>query len=189
MEIAVTCCEFLFPIYHFNISRFLQGSTKLFSFPSVLYRSEKTIKILTKETGNLRRNKTNENGAVEVGEGQLEAAFCPIDDRREINEDLETTKNLNEDNPLEGDTKLDEENTSEGDEPMDGDSTSKEDDALNGWKELRMEVRVIKNNTFSKKRKNLFAVISNSGNNLAGKKGNILSRKIFFIFKSYRTIS
>ena len=70
-----------------------------------------------------------------------------------------------------------------------GDSTSKEDDALNGWKELRMEVRVIKNDTFSKKRKNLFAVISNSGKNLAGKKGNILSRKIFFIFKSYRTIS
>ena len=70
---------------------------------------------MTKETGNLRKNKTNENGAVEVGESELEAAFCPRDDRREVNEDLETNKNLNEDNPLEGDTKLDEENTSEGD--------------------------------------------------------------------------
>ena len=139
MVIAVTFCEFPFPIYHFNNSRFLQGSTKIFSFPKVLHRSEKTSKILTKETGNLQKNKTNENGAVEVGEGELEAAFCPSDDPREVNEDLKTNKNLNEDNPLEGDTKLDGQNTSEVDEPMDGDGTSKEDDALNGWNDERAE--------------------------------------------------
>ena len=80
---------------------------------------------MTKETGKLQKNKTNENGAVEVGEGELEAAICPSDDCREVNKDLETNKNLNEDNALERDTNLDEENRSEGDGPMDEDSTSK----------------------------------------------------------------
>ena len=132
-------CEFPFANYHFYNSRFLQGSTKHFSFLSVLYRSEKTSKILTKETRNLQKNKTNENGAVEVGESELEGVFCPSNDRREVNEDLVTNKNLNEDNPLEGGTKLDEQNTSEGDESMNGDSISKEDDALNGWNDERAE--------------------------------------------------
>ena len=94
---------------------------------------------MTKETRNLQKNKTNENGAVEVGESELEGVFCPSDDRREVNEDLVTNKNLNEDNPLEGGTKLDEQNTSEGDESMNGDSISKEDDALNGWNDERAE--------------------------------------------------
>ena len=105
MEIAVTFCKFPFLIYHFNNKRFLHGSTKFFSFPSVLYRSVKTSEILTRETGNLQKNKTNENGAVDV-EGESEVVFSPSDDRSEVNKDLETNKNLNKDNPLGGDTKI-----------------------------------------------------------------------------------
>ena len=41
MEISVTFCEFPFPIYHFSNSKFLHGSTKKISFPSVLCREEK----------------------------------------------------------------------------------------------------------------------------------------------------
>ena len=71
MEIGATFCEFPFPICYFNNSKFLHGSTKIFSFPSVLYRSKKTRETLTRETGNLEDNKTNDNGAVEVREGEL----------------------------------------------------------------------------------------------------------------------
>ena len=53
MEIAVTFCKFPFPTYHFNNCKFLHGSTKTFLFHSVLYRSEMTSEILTRETGNL----------------------------------------------------------------------------------------------------------------------------------------
>ena len=112
---------------------------------------------MTRETGNVEDNRANDNGAVEVGEGELEAAFCSSDDCREVIEDLETNKTLNEDNLLDGDTKLGKENTSEGDELMDRDSTSKEDDALM-TKELRMKVRVIKTSHSQKSAKKLFVV-------------------------------
>ena len=116
---------------------------------------------MMRETGNWEDNKTNDNGAVEVRDGELEAAFCPSDDRREVIEDLETNRNLNEDNPLDRDTKLDEENTSEGDEPMDGDSPSKEDDALTGWNDERAENEGACNkihHILKKGKRNLFAV-------------------------------
>ena len=71
MEIGATFYEIPFPIYYFNNSKFLHGNTKIFSFPSVLYRSKKTRETLTRETGNLEDNKTNDNGAVEVREGEL----------------------------------------------------------------------------------------------------------------------
>ena len=65
--------------------------------------------------------------------------FFLSDERREVNEDMETNKNLSEHNPLEGDTKLDAENTTEGDKPMDGNITSKADGALNDWNDERAE--------------------------------------------------
>ena len=68
MEIVVTCCEFLY------------GSTNNFSFARVLYRSEKSSQILKRKTGNLKENKSTENGVVEVGQVELEAVCCPSDD-------------------------------------------------------------------------------------------------------------
>ena len=95
-KIGVTFCQFPFPIYYFNNRKFLHVSTKFFLFPVALYRSEKTSKTLTRETGNVEDNRAKDNGTVEVGEGELEAAFCSSDNCREVIEDLETNKTLNE---------------------------------------------------------------------------------------------
>ena len=196
-KIGVTFCQFPFPIYYFNNKKFLHVSAKFFSFPVVLYRSEKTSKTLTRETGNVEDNRANDNGAVEVGEGELEAAFCSSDDCREVIEDLETNKTLNEDNLLDGDTKLDKENTSEGDELMHRDSTSKEDDALNDWNDERGENEGAcnKNITFSKKCKKTVCGEAILGKIWLKRKGTLFHKKVFylekyfFILKSYITIS
>ena len=164
-EIVVTCCEFLY------------GSTNNFSFASVLYRSEKSSQILKRKTGNLKENKSTENGVVEVGEVELEAVCCPSDDCREVNEDLKRNKNLNEDNSLEGDTKLDEENASEGGIPNQENMMHQMVGISN---KLKIKVRVIKNITNSKmsKKKKLFAV-KKFWVKCGWKKGNTLTKKQF----------
>ena len=47
-----------------------------------LYRSEKSSQILKRRTGNLKENKSTEDGVVEVGQVELEVVCCPSDDCR-----------------------------------------------------------------------------------------------------------
>ena len=132
---------------------------------------------MKRKTGNLKENKSTENGVVEVGQVELEVVCCPSDDCREVNEDLKINKNLNEDNSLEGDTKLDEENASEGGMPNQENMMHQMVGISN---KLKIKVRVMKNITNSKmsKKKKLFAA-KKFWVKCGWKKGNTPTRKQF----------
>ena len=78
---------------------------------------------------------------MQVRKGTLEVGCCPSGDHVEVNENLETNKNLNGYNPPDED-RLDKDNSSEGDGLMDGNSTRKEDVALDSWNDKKNGERV-----------------------------------------------